>query len=253
MLDNGDYTIFHIYAVITGIWYTTPQNVKRQTMPEISLNDVLAELERGSKVILQVRHAERPKIDPDDATFGDKLPLTAEGERSSREFGVRLAGYKGDVEFHSSPLLRTRMTALLIAEGMGRGVTDISTHERLGNGTFYYNDPSKVVEVFKPANFFNACFDYMRTGKMPGFNDLEEASSALEKWLLNLSKAQLTIATTHDLYIAAFLASRNAYTEFSRDTWPRFLDAGAIISPTSGERRYAFVRTGLSDGIVGVA
>ncbi len=235
------------YGILRG------KTLKEKTMPEISLNDVLAELDRGSKVILQVRHAERPKIDPDDATFGDKLPLTAEGERSAREFGIRLSKYKGEVEFHSSPLLRTRMTAALIAEGMGRDVTDISTHERLGNGTFYYNDPSEVVEVFKPANFFNACFDYMRTGKMSGFNNLESASSALEEWLLNLAKKQLTIATTHDLYIAAFLASRNAYTEFSRDTWPRFLDAGAIIVSANGERRYAFVRTGLSDGIVGVA
>lgn len=220
---------------------------------EISLDDILRELSAGTRIILQVRHAERPKIDPDDKTFGDRLPLTAEGERSARELGARLRGYKGDVAFLSSPLLRTRMTAALIAEGMERSASAIPVFERLGNGTFYYDDPAEVVEVFKPANFFNACFDYMRTGKMRGFNDLAPATDELEKWLLDHAPAQLTVATTHDLYIAAFLAARGAYTEFSRDTWPRFLDAAAILVRPDGTRSYAFVRTGLSDGIVGAA
>jgi hypothetical protein len=39
----------------------------------------------------------------------------------------------------------------------------------------------------------------------------------------------------------------------SRDTWPRFLDAAALLIGPDGTRRYAFVRTGLSDGIVGVS
>lgn len=220
---------------------------------EISLNDILSQLSAGTRIILQVRHAERPKIDPDDKTFGDKLPLTEQGARTSRKLGELLAGYKGDVTFLSSPLLRTRMTASLIAEGMQRPQSEIPSFERLGNGTFYYNDPGEVVEVFKPANFFSACFDYMRTGKMRGFNDLAPATDKLEEWLLDHAKTQLTIATTHDLYIAAFLAARGAYTEFSRDTWPHFLDAAAILIRPDGARSYAFVRTGLSDGIVGVA
>jgi hypothetical protein len=93
----------------------------------------------------------------------------------------------------------------------------------------------------------------MRTGVQKGFNNLTAASDRLEEWLTNLSDADLTIATTHDLYVAAFLAARSAYTEFSRETWPRFLDAAAIIIESDGKRRYAFVRTGLSSGIVGVA
>jgi broad specificity phosphatase PhoE len=222
-------------------------------MNEISISDILSELSSGSRVILQVRHAERPKLDPNDETFGDSLPLTAEGERTARELGRLLSPYKGKVAFHSSPLLRTRMTARLCAEGMGRDIKDIPVHERLGNGSFYYNDPAEVLEIFKPKNFFDACFEYMRTGVQKGFNGLTAASDQLEEWLTNLSDADLTIATTHDLYVAAFLAARGAYTEFSRETWPRFLDAAAIIIESDGKRRYAFVRTGLSNGIVGVA
>lgn len=220
-------------------------------MTELSLADVLSELDGGSRVILQVRHAERPKIDPNDPTFGDKLPLTEEGERSARLFGELLSSYRGEVDFISSPLLRTRMTASLIAEGMGRKNARIPAYERLGNGTFYYNDPAEVMEIFKPVNFFTACFGYMRTGKMEGFNDLAKASDMLEEWLLEKAGPRLTIAATHDLYIAAFLAARKVYTDFSRETWPRFLDAAAIMIHPDGARDYAFVRTGLSDGIVG--
>ena len=54
------------------------------------------------------------------------------------------------------------------------------------------------------------------------------------------------------LYIAAFLSTRGAYGDRSRDTWPRFLDAAAIVVAPDGSRRYALVRSGLSDGIVGV-
>ena len=221
-------------------------------MIELSLEDVLAELKKGTRVILQVRHAERPKMDPNDPTFGDSLPLTEEGVRTARLFGERLASYAGEAVFYSSPLRRTRMTAALIAEGMGRNPGEIPVDGCLGNGTFYYNDPAEVLEVFKPQNFFEACFEYMKTGRLSGFNELNAASDALEEWLFGHAAAQLMLVATHDLYIAAFLASRGAYPEPSRETWPRFLDAAAIFVDPDGTRRYAFVRTGLSDGIVGV-
>lgn len=221
-------------------------------MTEITLDDVLSELAKGTRVILQVRHAERPKMDPDDPTFGDALPLTPEGERTARLFGERLRGWTGGTAFLASPLRRTRMTAALIAEGMGRDTGAIPVHERLGNGTFYYDDPAEVLEVFKPENFFPACFDYMKTGRMRGFNPLDAATDALEAWLVAHATAPLTVAATHDLYIAAFLAARGVYTEHARETWPRFLDAAAVFMDPDGSRRYAFVRTGLSDGIVGV-
>jgi hypothetical protein len=222
-------------------------------MVEVTVSDILAELAAGTRVILQVRHAERPKIDPDDPSFGDALGLTEEGCRTARLLGERLGAFSGDVVFLSSPLRRTRLTAELIAEGMGRAGAPVTPHACLGNETFYFRDPSAVLEVFKPQNFFDACFEYMATGRQRGFNDLQPATDALESWLVGKAVAPLTIATTHDLYVAAFLAARGAYPVRSRDTWPRFLDAAALLIGPDGTRRYAFVRTGLSDGIVGVS
>jgi len=220
---------------------------------EMTLDDIASALRGGSRVILQVRHAERPKMDPTDPTFGDSLPLTAEGVRTARLLGESLAPFADSVQFLASPLRRTRMTAELIAEGMGVASPEIPVEGLLGNESFYYRDTMEVLQVFTPPeNFFPMCIEYMKTGKLRGFNDLHESSDALENWLLGRFTARLMVAATHDLYIAAFLSTRGAYNDRSRETWPRFLDAAAIILDPDGSRRYALVRTGLSTGIVGV-
>ena len=221
---------------------------------EMTLDDVASALREGSRVILLVRHAERPKMDPTDPTFGDSLPLTAEGERTARLFGESLAPFAESVQFIASPLRRTRMTAALIAEGMGVTSPEISVDGLLGNESFYYRDALEVLHVFTPPeNFFPASIEYMDKGSMRGFNEIHESSDSMEKWLLERFRARLMIVATHDLYIAAFLSTRGAYEVRSRDTWPRFLDAGAIIVAPDGMRNYAFVRTGFSTGIVGVS
>ena len=219
----------------------------------MTIDELKAELANGARAILMVRHAERPQIDPDDPSFGDVLPLTEEGVRSARELGGLLADFRGDVQFAASPLMRTRMTAACIAEGMGVPGAEVSADERLGNGSFYYADTTEVLEVFKPENFFGACTEYFATGRQRGFEPLGAATDAFEEWLLAQFRRKLFVAVTHDLYIAAFLSARGAAEKpFTRENWVRFLDAGAILVYPDGSRRYAFVRTNLSDGICGV-
>lgn len=222
-------------------------------MREMTVVELADALRSGSRVALQLRHAERPKMDPDDPSFGDLLPLTDEGVRTARELGSWLGEFRGDVRFVASPLRRTRMTAEAVAEGMGVLSPDIPTDPLLGNGSFYYTDPLTVLEVFKTREFFSACFEYYETGTMPGFVPLGEAADACERWLLERLTTRLLVATTHDCFIAAFLSARGAVERFSRENWPRFLDGAAVIVDPDGSRRYAFVRTGLSTGICGVA
>ena len=219
---------------------------------EISLQEFLTELAKpGVRCALQVRHGERPRIQADDPTFGDALELTEEGQRTARLLGEALAAFKDDVTFGSSPLRRTTMTAELIAAGMGVGNATIPTDGRIGNDTFYFADPAEVLDVFKPENFFNACFEYYRVGEMRGFHNLYAASDKLENWLLERLEKKLLIATTHDCYIAAYLAAKGGMV-FSRDTWPRFLDGGATFVYPDGTKKHVLVRTGLSRGICGV-
>ncbi len=225
----------------------------------MTIEELKEEIRKGARCILQVRHAERPKMDPDDPTFGDKLALTDEGVRSARELGRMLAEFRNDVQFCASPLRRTTMTAELIAEGMGaakiveaEGKQCIPTDDLLGNESFYYDDPAVVLEMFRPGNFFKACFEYYEKGEQRGFKNLYSASDALEKWLVERFEKKLFIVTTHDCYVAAFLAARKAVERFTIDNWIRFLDGGAILFYPDGTRKYALIRTGLSKGICGV-
>jgi len=220
---------------------------------EMTLAEFAGELRRGARAVFLVRHAERPKMDPTDPTFGDSLPLTAEGVRTARRLGEMLAEFSEGAQFYASPLRRTRMTAALIAEGMGVDASDIPADGLLGNESFFYRDALEVLHVFTPPeNFFPASIEYMETGRQRGFNDLAESADAMERWLFARFAGRLFVVATHDLYIAAFLSARGAYVDRSRETWPRFLDAGAILVGPDGSRRYALVRTGLSSGIVGV-
>ena len=219
---------------------------------EIDLAGLKAELNAGRRVILQVRHAERPKMAPDDPSFGDGLAITAEGCRTARKLGEELREFAAVTDLVASPLTRTMMTAQLIAEGMGLGGAEIPACGCLGNESFYYRDTSKVLEVFQVANFFPACKKYMETGTLPGFNPLYEASEKLDRWLKAQLKKQLLIAATHDLYIAAFLSAMNRSEAYVPENWVRFLDGAATIMEPDGPTRYVMVRTGLSTGIVGV-
>ncbi|MBQ0031378.1 MAG: HAD-IA family hydrolase, partial [bacterium] len=176
---------------------------------------------------------------------------TYELTRTSKKLCAMLAAFAGDVQFYASPLTRTRMTAELIAAGMGIPNAAIPTDERLGNGSFYYENAAEVLEVFKPKNFFPACIEYFHTARQRGFRDLYAATDEFEKWIDAQWKNRLFVISTHDLYIAAFLYARKV-GEFSKENWTRFLDGGAIIDGADGKRRYALVRTGLSTGVVGV-
>ena len=219
---------------------------------ELTLEDVRALLREGNRVLLMTRHAERPHIDHEDPSFGAELPITANGEEMSRAFGRALRDCAPVVQFASSPLRRTMMTTECIAEGMGVAQPDIVPCDALGNGTFYFADQHAVWEEFRDGSFFRKCFAYFESGTYRGFAELHAATDALEEWCLVHFTAPFAVFTTHDLYIAAFLAARSVVARFTEANWPRFLDSAAIILAPDGTRRYAFVRAGLSDRATGV-
>jgi len=222
------------------------------SLGELTLEDVRRLLREGNRVLLMTRHAERPHIDHEDPSFGATLPLTADGEEMSRAFGRALRDFASVVQFASSPLRRTMMTTECIAEGMGLAQPDISPEEALGNGTFYFADAHAVWEEFRDGSFFQKCFAYFETGTYRGFAELHAATDALEEWCFAHFTAPFAIFTTHDLYIAAYLAARGVVDRFTVANWPRFLDSAAIVLAPDGTRRYALVRAGLSDRVSGV-
>lgn len=210
---------------------------------DMNLEDVKRSLYAGNRVLLMTRHSERPHIDPEDPSFGSMLPITDHGQEMAIEFGSRLREFMEDVQFMSSPLMRTRMTAACIAKGMGLSNLRIPTAERLGNGTFFFSDVSAVFELFRDGSFFEKVFHYIETGHQTGFADLHAAADALEKWALAHFTGRLGIFTTHDLYNGAFLGARGVVSRFTPETWIQYLDSAAIIIAPDGTRNYHLVRS----------
>ena len=209
----------------------------------MNIDDVKSELRQGSRVLLMVRHAERPHIDHDDPTFGAALPITENGRLAAEGYGARLREFATETQFYASPLRRTIMTAEAIARGMGLSAPDIPTDDKIGNNSFYFTDLSAVFGLFRDGSFYEKVFAYLRNGRQIGFADIHAATDALEEWALVRFTGRLGIFTTHDLYNGAFLKARGVVESFTVETWIQFLDAAAIIVHPDGSRRYALVRS----------
>ena len=208
----------------------------------MNLEDVRDELRQGNRVLLMVRHAERPHLDHEDPTFGAELPITENGRRAAEAYGARLREFANVVQFYASPLRRTVMTAEAIARGMGVTAPDIPTDDKIGNGSFFFTDQLAVFNLFRDGSFYEHVFAYLRDRHQTGFADIHSAADALEKWVLERFTGQLGIFTTHDLYNGAYLKARGVVESFTIETWIQFLDAAAIIIPPAGHRRSALVR-----------
>lgn len=213
---------------------------------------IRAALGAGSRVLLLVRHGERAKIDHDDPTFGAAIPLTAEGRRTAVAFGRELADYASDVQFRASPLRRTVMTAEDIAAGMGLAVQEVVEDDAIGNGSAFFEDRLEVWRQFRDGHFFKKMAEYLTTGSIPGFADNAAATVEYERHLLSCFTARLGVFATHDVFVAAYLYGKGVKRDWTPENWPHFLDAAALVLPKDGVPEVHFVRTGLSDGIVGV-
>lgn len=210
---------------------------------ELEISDVAALLRGGHRVLLMMRHAERPHIDHDDPTFGEALPITEKGERMCEWAGRQLAEFADDAQFFASPLRRTVMTAFGVARGMGIANPDVPTDTRLGNDSFYFANQRAVFELFRDGSFYEKVFAYLERGTQIGFNEIHAASDKLEAFVWERFTRRLGIFTTHDLYNGAFLVAKGVVPSFTVESWIQFLDSAAIVVAPDGTRRYALVRS----------
>ena len=208
---------------------------------QATYGELLAELQDGARVALMIRHAERPHIDRNDPTFGETLALTSAGQAAAFELGTLLAPLSGDVEFHSSPMNRTRETARQIARGMGIATPVIREWEELGNSSFYFTCQRELFEAFKGQDIYPMMDGYLHGKPLAGLGDLHAASDRLEEWVNRHHARRFAVFATHDLYTAAFLTARKA-AEFTAKNWIGFLESAAIIDRPDGSRLYAYVR-----------
>ena len=87
--------------------------------------------------------------------------------------------------------------------------------------------------------------EYYRVGTQLGYRPLAPATDAFEDWLTETSRLSgqpLTVAVTHDINVASFLAGRGVVTSFTNETWPHYLDAAVIMLDGLGYAEYGFLK-----------
>ena len=237
-----------LYA--TGTVKRPVREIVRKSVGEMTLNHIRYALEMGSRVVLLIRHAERPPLDPSDTSFGATLPLTDGGREDARRLGVQLADMISPpfVRLFASRTFRTIETACEIARGMTEAI-DLAKHpvtlsDELGSTSPFFGSLEERLQLIAEGNYRERLNDYYRGGEQRGYRSLGAATDEMENSLDRLSSegGGLTVAVTHDINVASFLAGRGVVTEFTEASWPYYLDAAVVIADASGEREYGVLR-----------
>lgn len=205
----------------------------------VDVRTVRGWLEAGRKVILYVRHGERPPIAPDDPTFGAALELTPRGRECALSIGSALRGAVRSFQLKASPMQRTRITARLIAEGAGLGAglpVEDSVEISVRN---VFLDPGAVHDEMDRVGVMDFMLSYLEKGEAPFCRPLHEAKDLAVGFLERDAKAQLNLYCGHDFMIAAALAGLEL-ARYTAETWIPFLTGLAMASRPDGtwERRW---------------
>lgn len=212
----------------------------------------------GSRVMILMRHAERPPLDPGDTTFGATLPITSRGRDTARRFGMLLSHIAAPhhVRMCASATVRTIQTAECILEGLKDDAMDvvgsIGIVPELGSDSPYFGSLDERMALIAEGRYRERLNEYFQTGEQRGYRPLKTATEQMDAALrkLNAPTSGLTIAVTHDINVAAFLAGHGVISAFDEESWPHYLDSVVGIFPYNGSPEYAYFRHDASfDGI----
>ena len=181
------------------------------------------------KLALLIRHGERAPI-PDNE-FGDEVPLTDCGMRSSAELGRQLAPYNVR-RIYTSPIRRCVQTAQQIQSALGYPVEVVLTHE-LGAPGFHISDAQSAGKAFLQQSAREVYERFVRGEQVDGLASVESLSTrAIDYIRTKTEQVGLTLFVTHDSLIAHF-AFANQLKDY-RHEWVDFLD-GCIVECGSEE------------------
>ncbi|MFA7171896.1 MAG: histidine phosphatase family protein [Kiritimatiellia bacterium] len=192
----------------------------------IDLHHTRELLDQGQRVILFIRHAERPAISIHDKEFGQHLRLTDNGVAAARQAGSCFAGID-QVDFFASPMERCRLTAKYLAEGMGVNASTTDTPQIGVQGFYAHPDSHALHALMKQQGFMEYMLNYLQNGTAPYLNPIQQSTDETIAWMQGVSTAQLSIFVSHDIYISAFVTALGIRT-FTANNWIGFLHAAVL-------------------------
>jgi len=200
----------------------------------ISINEFreIASVSSG-KCIMLMRHAERPKIQEDDPTFGEHLSLTESGRTMAHQCGITLSGLK-DCSFGASPMRRTRETAQRVAAGMGFDNVPVFEAPEAGFSGIWVEDRTLLHRFYEKEGSVAFTDRYLRDGQGEGYKSLPEGTALMSDWLTQSDfGARCTLITSHDIFIACLLQGLGV-RRFSSLNWVGYLQSAALVQDADG-------------------
>ena len=234
--------------IVSGDRYTRTVT-HREVVGEINFQDIENALMKGERVVLILRHAERPALEKDDPTFGQGIGITAKGRMDAKVLGFALRQFSsgfGEMVVSSSKMTRCRDTAREIMHEMAPWTApSFGLSDTLGDKSPYFGRVSERMALANKGNYRESLNEYFRTGHQQGFQNLAEATNMLEDFIWNYhsrTNPALHVMVTHDINVGCFLAGRKVITQFDDSTWPHYLDSAVCFLDRYGRARYGFMR-----------
>jgi len=201
----------------------------------------LARKHKG-KCVLFARHAERPSLLPDDPSYGTNLPITEAGRAMAIRCGrdLRKAGPVSDWSFWSSALLRTRLTAEAVAQGIGIPSPVVHDSVEAGiPGRWWYTAPELTFQGYQTEGSSNYNNRYFLEGSVPGYLPIGESARRTLEWLRDFDfGSRLAFVASHDVFIAVLLQGIGI-RRFRSSNWIGFVQAaGLLFSPDGSYQAY---------------
>lgn len=183
---------------------------------------------------LFLRHAERPPIQLDDPTFGQSLSITPAGDEMARALGARLAPLASDCIFRTSPLQRTRDTAIALAKGMGiTAAPPILDAPEIGLQGLWITDLPRVHQQYEALGSEVATDHFLKSEHLEGYQSVPLGTALTLNWISGLpSTPRHTLLITHDIFLAALLNGLGVGS-FHSKRWVGFLQGLALIESDS--------------------
>ncbi len=193
-------------------------------------------LDAGKRVMLFMRHSERPAISTEDKDFGRHLGLTESGVAMAVEAGNCFAGVDA-VRFYTSPMERCRLTAKHLAHGMGIDDPEVNDASQIGVQGFYMHPNSHALQaLMRKRGYMEFMEEYLNNGSAPYLNHIEPSTLATLEWMEYVAGDALTVFVSHDIYITAFLTALGV-RRFHGQDWIGFLHAAVISTDAdTGDR-----------------
>lgn len=213
----------------------------------VAVQKVAEKVGADEKVVILLRHAQRPKDD-------EMGVLTGLGELQAISVGKKLASLENPIFYHSS-VRRTEQTCHKIAQGMGLAEIKHAALPEL-SGDWFVKDSEMYSQCTEQANTSYDIISGWAFGGQCAEAHYELAARAQE--LINdavvgkmFASGRVSIAVSHDQMLVpllAYLTQSQIPLNYSQTSdWLNFLAGVAVVQKADGTLKYVPVR-GLKSG-----